>query len=676
MNPERPDDREAAQRDIEALRQELHYHNHRYYVLDAPEISDGEFDRRLRRLQELEAANPDLITPESPTQRVGGAPAAGFMRVPHRMPMLSLGNAFSADELRAFHNRVVSGLGGETPEYVVELKIDGLAINLVYERGKLQQAATRGDGEYGEDVTANVRTIRSVPQVLLDDQQTVPDLLEVRGEVYLPRQAFDNLNLTRSEGGEALFANPRNAAAGSLRQLDPAVTSRRALDIFVYGVGARQGREFTTHADMLRTLAALGFKTNSHWRVFGTMDEVISYCESWAEKRFQLPYDIDGLVVKVNHFPAQERLGMTAKEPRWAIAYKFPAEQATTRIEDIFTGVGRTGVLTPTAILTPVRLAGSVVSRATLHNADYIAEKDIRIGDAVVIHKAGEIIPEVLSVILAERPGDTAPFRMPENCPECGGAVLRETGEAAYRCTNPACPAQAREGLAHFVSRNAMNIDGLGPAVVQTLLSAGLVRDAADLYRLRVEEIAGLERLGEKSAMTLITAIDASREAGLGRLFFGLGIRHVGAKVAALLAEAFGDIEALARATTEDLIALEEIGPVIAESIQGYFADPDNLALLDKLRQQGVKLHEESRPGVANASGPLRGKTVVITGTLSRPRAEWEALIQQQGGKTSSSVSKRTDYLLAGAEAGSKLAKARQLGVNILDETAFLRLIH
>ncbi|HWR37900.1 MAG TPA: NAD-dependent DNA ligase LigA [Patescibacteria group bacterium] len=673
MSPETTGESRAVQEKIAALRRDLHHHNHRYYVLDAPEISDVVFDQMLRRLQELEAAYPEWITPDSPTQRVGGVAAAGFDRVAHRAPMLSLGNAFSPEELKTFHSRVIAGLNDEPPEYVVELKIDGLAVNLIYEQGLLMQAATRGDGEYGENVTTNVRTIRSVPQVLFDTGEPAPELLEVRGEIYLPRQAFDRLNLVRSESGEPLFANPRNAAAGSLRQLDPAVTRQRALDIFVYGLGARQGREYATHSEMLTALAELGFKTNNQWRVFDNIDAVIDYCGSWAEKRFQLPYDIDGLVIKVNSLAAQERLGMTAKEPRWAIAYKFPAEQATTKVEDIFTGVGRTGVLTPTAILTPVRLAGSVVSRATLHNADYIEEKDIRIGDTVVIHKAGEIIPEVLSVVLVERPADAVPFQMPENCPECGNGVVREAGEAAYRCLNPACPAQAREGMVHFVSRNAMNIDGLGPAVLQTLLAAGMVRDAADLYQLKAEDLAGLERLGEKSAQNIVAAIAASREAGLGRLLFGLGIRHVGAKVAAVLAEAFGDVDLLARATTEELTALEEIGPKIAESIQGYFADPEHLLLVSRLQSLGVKTREEKK--TVNVLSPLNGKTLVITGTLSRPRPEWEALIQKQGGKTSSSVSKKTDYLLAGTEAGSKLDKARQLGVTILDEAGFLALL-
>ena len=623
----------------------------------------------------MEEAFPELITPDSPSQRVGGAPAAGFERVAHLAPMLSLGNAFSAAELRAFHSRVLSGLGDVAPEYVVELKIDGLAINLIYESGRLNRAATRGDGVYGEDVTGNVRTIRAVPQVLLGADEMAPELLEVRGEVYLPRQAFDRLNEGRIASGEAVFANPRNAAAGSLRQLDPAITSQRALDIFVYGLGARTGSEFTTHAGLLTALAAWGFKINTHYRVFDNIDAVIEYCESWTERRFQLPYDIDGLVIKVNNLAEQARLGMTAKEPRWAIAYKFPAEQATTRVEDIFTGVGRTGVLTPTAILTPVRLAGSLVSRATLHNADYIAEKDIRIGDAVVIHKAGEIIPEVLSVVLTERQGDEVPFRMPEQCPECDGPVVREAGEAAYKCVNPACPAQAREGLIHFVSRNAMNIDGLGPAVLQTLLTVGLVRDAADLYQLRAEDLTELERLGEKSAQNLIAAIAASRDAGLSRLLFGLGVRHVGAKVSASLAQAFGDIDALARATTAELMAVEEIGPKIAESIQGYFADPDNLALVEKLRQYGVKTWEERRISSAAAPSPLAGKTIVLTGTLSRPRHELEELIVKFGGKTSSAVSKKTHFVLAGAEAGSKLDKARQLGVTIFDEAAFFALI-
>ncbi|EAX48987.1 DNA ligase, NAD-dependent [Thermosinus carboxydivorans Nor1] len=662
---------EQAAREAEQLRRQIHYHNHRYYVLDAPEISDAEFDALMRRLIAIEEAYPSLITPDSPTQRVGGAPAEGFDRTLHLTPMLSLANAFSAEDLRAFDNRVRSGLGVDKAEYVVELKIDGLAVNLVYEAGRLVRGATRGDGQYGEDVTANVRTIRSVPLVLPVNDP--PALLEVRGEVYMPRREFDRLNEERQAAGEALFANPRNAAAGSLRQLDPRVTAQRALDIFVYATGRREGLNMETHAQTLETLAALGFKVNPHYRVFGSIEEVIDYCYSWNERRVDLPYDIDGLVIKLNSLAGQARLGATAKDPRWAIAFKFPAEQATTIVEDIFVRVGRTGVLTPTAQLRPVRLAGSTVSRATLHNEDYIRDKDIRIGDTVIIHKAGEVIPEVVAVVASRRNGSERPFVMPDRCPECGSPVVREPGEAAHKCVNSACPAMLREGLIHFVSRDAMNIEGLGPAVIGSLLDAGLVRDAADLYALRFDDLTKLDRMGPKSAQNLLQAIEASKEAGLARLLFALGIRFVGAKAAGTLARHFGSIHALERATVEELMALEEIGPKIAESVANYFADPQNIALVRKLEAAGVKVTEE-RPAAKRQT--LAGITFVLTGTLATmTRAEATELIESRGGKVSSSVSKKTNYVVAGEEAGSKLDKARELGIPVLTEGEFKKLL-
>lgn len=666
-----PADREQAAREAAGLREKLNYHNHRYYVLDTPEISDAEFDGLMRRLLAIEAAYPDLATADSPSQRVGGAPAEGFERVAHLTPMLSLGNALSLEELQAFDARVRSGLEGAAPEYVVELKIDGLAINLLYEDGRLVRAATRGDGIYGEDVTVNVRTIRAVPLVL---HGNYPRRIEVRGEVYMPRREFDRLNQKREEAGEALFANPRNAAAGSLRQLDPRVTAERALDNFVYGVGMREGVELASHAGTLAYLASLGFKTNPHYRVFATIEEVAAYCESWADKRADLPYDIDGLVIKVNSLAAQATLGFTAKDPRWAIAYKFPAEQAVTVIEDIIVSVGRTGVLTPTAVLRPVRLAGTTVSRATLHNEDYIRDKDIHIGDTVLVHKAGEIIPEVVTVLAERRTGGEKEFSLPAVCPECGSAVVRQPGEAAHKCTNPYCPAILRESLFHFVSRDAMDIEGLGPAVITALLAAGLVKDAADLYSLQKEDIRKLERTGEKSAQNLLAAIDKSKQAGLARLLFGLGIRFVGVKAAGQLARRFGDIDKVATAGFEELTAIEEIGPKIAASVVGWFGDPANLALVDKFRQAGLKLTEE----VAEPAGPqpLSGKTFVLTGTLAAmTRPEATAVIEKLGGKVTGSVSKKTDYVVAGEEAGSKLDKARQLGVTVLSEEDFLNMV-
>lgn len=657
--------------EIDELRRLLHYHSHRYYVLDAPEIDDAKFDRLYQRLVKLEQDNPDLITPDSPTQRVGGTPAEGFERVAHSVPMLSLSNAFSAEELLAFDTRVRNGLPDDSLEYVVELKIDGLAINLVYEAGRLLRAATRGDGFEGEDVTSNVRTIRAVPLVL---NGQVPQVMEVRGEAYMPRPAFDRLNEERLEAGEPLLANPRNAAAGSLRQLDSRVTASRTLDIFVYGMGAREELAVTTHEQTLQFLQELGFKVNPHYRVFKTIGEVIEYCESWAEKRVDLPYDIDGLVIKVNSLAGQRQLGSTAKDPRWAIAFKFPAEQATTIVEDIVVRVGRTGVLTPTAVLRPVRLAGSTVSRATLHNEDFIKEKDICIGDTVIIHKAGEIIPEVISVVESRRTGAEKSFVMPATCPECGSMVLRIPGESAHKCINGACPALLREGLIHFVSRDAMNIDGLGQAVVTSLVDSGLVADAADLYTLTAEQVLKLERMGPKSAQNLIEAIAASKQTGLARLLFGLGIRFVGAKAAATLARHFGDIDSVAKASADELTALDEIGPRIAESVVEYFARPESERLIAKLAAAGVKLTEEKRRTTEIL--PLTGKTFVLTGTLpTLTRNEAAELIESKGGKVTSSVSKKTDYVVAGEEAGSKLDKAQKLGITVLNEAELMTLL-
>jgi len=671
VNTAIPSTREETAQQIHELRRLLHYHNHRYYVLDAPEISDAEFDKLYQRLAALEKAYPDLITPDSPTQRVGGVPADGFVRVAHSVPMLSLANAFSAEDLLAFDTRVRSGLNDEQVEYVVELKIDGLAINLVYEAGRLLRAATRGDGTEGEDVTTNVRTIRAVPLIV---NGHVPPVMEVRGEAYMPRPAFDRLNEERLQAGEPLLANPRNAAAGSLRQLDSRVTAQRTLDIFVYGMGAREELDVATHQQTLEFLKELGFKVNPHYQVFKTISEVIAHCESWAEKRVDLPYDIDGLVIKVNSLAGQRQLGSTAKDPRWAIAFKFPAEQATTVVEDIVVRVGRTGVLTPTAVLRPVRLAGSTVSRATLHNEDYIREKDIRIGDTVIIHKAGEIIPEVISVVTSRRTGAEKSFVMPATCPECASLVLRIPGESAHKCINSACPALLREGLIHFVSRDAMNIDGLGQAVVTSLVESGLVADAADLYTLTTEELLKLERMGPKSAQNLVEAIHASKQAGLARLLFGLGIRFVGAKAAATLARHFGDMDLLRQATSDELTALDEIGPRIAESVVEYFSRSETGRLLGKLAAAGLKMTEEKRQTTANLS--LAGKTFVLTGTLpTLTRSDAAALIESYGGKVASSVSKKTDYVVAGEEAGSKLDKANQLGITVLNEAELQTLL-
>ncbi|HWR31833.1 MAG TPA: NAD-dependent DNA ligase LigA [Negativicutes bacterium] len=673
MSEREPQDQENITRELGELRARLHRYNYEYYVMDAPEISDAEYDRLMRRVKEIEAEHPELVTSDSPTQRVGGQPLAGFEKVTHAAPLLSLGNAFSADELRAFDNRVRAAVGTAV-EYVVELKIDGLAVNLIYEHGRLSRAATRGDGEVGEDVTTNVKTIRSIPLVLQTETIALPPYFEVRGEVYMPRKAFDRLNRERSAAGEALFANCRNAAAGSLRQLDPKVTAGRTLDFFAYGIGQRQGLPFRTHAEMLAGLGRIGFRTNRQQRVFQSIEDVVAYCKDWAEKRAALDYDIDGLVLKVNSLALQEELGNTVKDPRWAIAWKFPAEEAMTVVEDIFVGVGRTGVLTPTAILQPVLLSGSTVSRATLHNEDFIREKDVRIGDTVVIHKAGEVIPEVIAVVAEKRTGAEQTYAMPTECPECGQPVVRKQGEAALRCVNPDCPAMAREGLIHFVSRDAMNIDGLGPSIIESLLEAGLIADAADLYSLTVTQLSEMERMGEKSAGNLVSAIAASREAGLGRLLFALGIRFVGAKVAGILAKAYRKIDAVAEAAMDELVQIPDIGPRIAESVVGYFSDPEHLTLIEKLRQAGVKM--EDAPPVNSAPQIFAGKSFVLTGTLTTMgRDAASAEIEKRGGKATSAVSRRTDFVLAGAEAGSKLAKANELGVRVLTEQEFLAML-
>jgi DNA ligase (NAD+) len=661
--------------EIAALRKQLSYHNYRYYVLDNPEIEDVHFDQLMRRLIELETAYPNLITADSPTQRVGGTVAGGFERVTHFTPMRSLGNAFSAEELLAFHNRVLSALGEEEKiEYIVELKIDGLAINLTYEKGHLVSGVTRGDGTQGENVTTNIRTIKSVPLILQGDVTRIPQILEVRGEVYMPRREFERLNKEREQAGEPLLANPRNAAAGSLRQLDPKITAQRALDIFVYGIGVYTDVELTTQGQMLEYLNGMGLKINSQYRIFEKIEDVIAYCTHFTEKRYDLPYDIDGMVIKVNDLASQQVLGYTAKDPRWAIAYKFPAEQAITVVEDIFVGLGRTGVLTPTAILRPVRVAGSTVSRATLHNLDYIEEKDIRIGDTVIIHKAGEVIPKVVAVIMEKRTGEEIPFVMPEECPECKGPVVRQEGEAAHKCINPHCPALFREGLIHFVSRDAMNIDGLGPAVLTALVDTGLVSDVADLYQLQMEQVLTVPRMAQKSAENLLNAIENSKQAGLARLLFALGIRHVGVKAAGIVARHYGNIDDVKQASVEEFLELDEIGTKIAESIVAYFAAEENIELVAKLRSAGVKATEEKQ--VIEENQLFAGKTFVLTGTLEKmSRNQAAEIIQKLGGKVSGSVSKKTNYVLAGAEAGSKLEKAQQLGVEVLDEEQFMKMV-
>lgn len=668
------DERAADLAEADKLRREIRHNEYLYYVLDAPEITDAEYDRMMVRLRELEARYPDSIPADSPTQRVGGRASSQFTEVRHLEPLLSLGNVFSAEELRAFDERVRSGLpAGSKVEYVMEPKIDGLACSLIYENGKLVRAATRGDGVVGENVTANVRTIRSIPLTLkVPDGEAVPELLDVRGEVYMPRQAFMRLNEQRAERGESEFANPRNAAAGSLRQLDPQVTASRSLSFFAYylvGEGAQP-----KHSESLALLARYGFKVSENYKVVENIDEAIKYIGDFNELRQGLSYDTDGAVIKVNDVYQQRILGATGKDPRWATAYKYPPEQAETTLEDIDWRVGRTGVLTPTAVLTPVKLSGSVISRATLHNEDFIRTKDIRIGDRVIINKAGEIIPEVLRVVVEKRTGDEKEVEIPSVCPECGWRVERQGEEAAIRCTNPHCPALGREGLIHFVSRDAMNIDGCGPSVINALLDAGLVRDAADLYSLRKDDLLKLERMGEKSADNLLAALDESKKNELDKLLFALGIRHVGAKVARILATEFGSMEKLQQAQPEELAQIRDIGDKIAESAVTWLNVPANIDLVERLAAAGLTM--TFTPPASQEDNPFFGKTLVFTGTMpTLGRAEAKTMAQDVGAKVSGSVSKKTDYVIAGAEAGSKLEKAQQLGVAVIDEAEFLRLL-
>ncbi len=660
---------------IAELRAQIRHHEERYYVLNDPEISDAEFDALLEELEALEREHPDLVTPDSPTQRVGGRPVEGFETVEHPVPMLSLDNAYSEDEVRAFDERVRRGLGapGAALAYVTELKIDGLSISLVYENGVLVRGVTRGDGQRGEDVTSNVRTVRAIPLQL---REAVAGRIEVRGEVYLPRQAFERANREREARGEPIFANPRNAAAGAIRNLDPRQVARRGLSSFVYQLLGEPALVPDRHSATLDRLRALGLPVEPHWRLCHGVDEVLAYCAEWREARRSLPFDTDGVVIKLDELALRRRLGATSKLPRWAIAFKFPAEQATTLLHRIEVNVGRTGAVTPYAVLEPIRVSGSTISLATLHNEQEIARRDIREGDTVLVEKGGDVIPKVVKPILAKRPPDSQPWRMPTVCPACGSALHKPEGEVVWRCINSACPARLRRGLEHFASRRAMDIEGLGEALIEQVVSTGLVRDFADLYHLDVESLAALERMGKKSAQNLVGQIDRSRSNEPWRLLYGLGIRHVGERAAQLLMAAFGSIEAVGRATVDELQAVNEIGPVVARSVREYFDEPRNQDLLRRLREAGVRTEAPRPPGGAEALGQLTGKTFVLTGTLSSmSRDEATAAIEALGGKVTGSVSKKTSWLVVGADAGSKLEKARALGVPTLDEAAFLELV-
>ncbi len=655
----------------EELRVEIEKHNHLYHVMDQPEISDAEYDRLMRELIRLEEEYPELQTPDSPTQRVGGAPLAVFKSVRHRIPLLSLDNAFGRADLSAFDERVRRSLKLDRGlEYTVELKIDGLTVALIYENGLLTQAATRGDGIEGEDVTTNIKTIKSIP-LRLPNAEGVN--LGVRGEVYLKKDDFVALNQQREKRGEPLFANPRNVAAGSLRQLDPKVTAGRPLDAFFYDILYLEGREVKTQWDGFGFLKGFNFKTNPHTKLCKGIESVFEFCDYWTERRQELPYEIDGVVIKVNSLQSQTDLGFTAKAPRSKIAYKFPAEQVKTKVLDITVNIGRTGAVTPTAILEPVKVAGSTISRATLHNEDNIREKDIRIGDRVIIQKAGDVIPEVVCSLPEERTGAEVVFELPKQCPECGSEVYREPGEAVARCIGGTCPAQLREGIIHYVSRDAMNIEGLGESIVVQLIESGLIRDVADLYRLQYQDLIKLERFGAKSATNLLKAIEQSKGNNLSRLLFGLGIRHVGAGAARELAAKCGSFDKLMDTTYEELTEIPTIGPKIAASLVKYFHEPHNRELAHKLIAAGINTFESASPITPQT---LAGKTIVVTGTLaSFGRSEVEEVIRDHGGKAASSVSKNTDYLLSGSEPGSKLEKAQAIGVRIINEEEFKRIL-
>ncbi|NLY55781.1 MAG: NAD-dependent DNA ligase LigA [Firmicutes bacterium] len=665
-------DLEAARRRVEALREEIRHHDYLYYVLDSPAITDQEYDRLMQELRSLEEQFPQLVTPDSPTQRVSGGLHEAFGTVTHPVPLLSLANAYSAAELRAFDARLKKMLGSQEPiEYVAELKIDGLTIALTYADGVLTQAATRGNGLQGEDVTANIKTIKSVPLKL---RHRVAERLWIRGEAYMRTQDFAQLNEARELAGEPRFANPRNAAAGSIRQLDPAVTAGRPLFIYCYSILAAEPElQVETQWQALSLLKEWGLPVNPECKLCANIEEVIDYCTYWTEKRGTLDYEIDGIVVKINSLAAYRELGFTGHNPRGHIAFKFPAEQRQTKVKDIIVQVGRTGAITPLAILEPVRIAGSVVSRASLHNEDYVKTKDIRIGDTVIIQKAGDVIPEVVRVVTAERTGAEIPFVMPERCPACGAKAVREPGEAVTRCVGLACPAQQRERIIHFASKDALDIEGLGPAVVDQLITAGLITDVVDLYRLKPEDLVGLERFGPKSAENLLRAIAESKTRPLARLLVALGIRFVGTRVAQILADHFGNLDRLAQADQAELEAIPEIGPRIAESLVGFFREEQNRAVIEGLREAGVNFVQ---PQVHNKDTPLAGKTFVLTGTLqSFTRAEATEAITSRGGKVSGSVSKRTDYVVVGADPGSKLTKAQELGITILSEEEFKQLL-
>jgi DNA ligase (NAD+) len=661
---------------IEELRKQIEYYNYKYYVEAAPEISDREFDRLLQRLRDLEEQHPELVTPDSPTQRVGGQPVEGFRPVYHQVPMLSIDNTYSEEDLRAFDARVRRGLAGDKPQYVVEQKVDGVSVTLLYEKGRFTLGATRGDGHTGDEITHNLRTVRDVPLRLRTDHRRVPETLEVRGEVYLTTAELSRLNKLQKEQGERVFANTRNAAAGSLKLLDPRLCARRRLRFFAHSEGRLEGLKIATHREFLDLARSYGIPVVPHSPHFDSIEEVLAYCNEQLEARHALDYEMDGLVAKENDFRQREKLGATSKAPRWAIAYKVELWQASTRVEDIYVQVGKTGVLTPVAALRPVEIAGTTISRVSLHNADEIRRKDIRIGDPVVVEKAGKVIPHVVRVELEKRKGRKKRFQFPTCCPACGGRVARDEGGVYIRCLNPSCPAQLKERLRFFADQKAMDIEGLGPALIDQLVDGGYIRSLPDLYRLTKDQLIGLEHVGEKSAQNLLDHIAASKGRGLTRVLTGLGIRHVGDRNARLLAEEFGGIDKLLKAPEKRRARIPGLGPVVARSVYQFFHSEAGRKTVEELRGFGVKMTEEPAAKRAGAKGKLAGRTLVVTGTLEGfTRDEVEDLIHRLGGKAASSVSRKTDYVIAGAEPGNKLDKARQLDVKVLSEKEFLRWI-
>ncbi len=662
-----------AKTEINKLRKELDHHSYRYYVLDDPEISDAEYDRLFRKLQKLEAEFPDLVTPDSPTQRVGAEPLEEFETVTHTIPMVSLDNAFDDTEMRDFDERLRNLLEVDEIEYTVEHKLDGTAVELVFENGVFVLGSTRGDGFNGEGITQNLKTIKSIPLRLRTDEIKAPQRLEVRGEVFYPVADFKKLNERRAKAGEPVLINPRNAASGSLRQLDPKLTAERPLDIFIYGLGQVVGREFKSQWEALQTFKKWGLRVNPHTQLVRGIEQVLRVYREFGEARESLPYEIDGTVVKVNRFDQQRLAGMKTRSPRWAIAYKFPAQQETTKILNIIAQVGRTGTITPVAIMKPIMVGGVTVERATLHNQDEIDRLDVRIGDTVVIQRAGDVIPDVVKVITSKRTGKEKKYKLPKKCPVCGAGVVRLEGEAAHRCENINCPAQVKESIRHFASKLAMNIDGLGEKLIEQFVDKGLIKSYGDLYFLKKERLAELERMAEKSAQNIIDAIGKSREVDFARFLYALGIRHVGEHMARLMARKLGSLDKLIKADDEKLMEIHEVGPQVAQSIVRFFGEKKNLQAIERLKKGGVKIREAAK---VVADQRFAGKTFVFTGALEKfSRDEAEAMVDARGGRASGSVSKKTDYVIAGPGAGSKLAKAKELGVEVISEDEFLKMI-